>query len=591
MNPRRIAAASLAAAALVALVAAVALRRQVNEAYAPAPANVAAFSLAAVPPRPAAAIVATSGDVQAVAVTDDGLILAGGFGVAAGAERTDLSAALPLRRMSALHSWRGRLVAASADGGLFVRRGGEWAEMRSGFGLLHVRTLAETAGGELLIGAREGLLRVAFGGAQMERLAAHPVRAIALAEDSAILSGGERGAFRTAGTLTESLATQDPWVEDLFVASGQLFAVSARGLESATGAGFALAHGGSFITTAVAAEGEVFGLAGEWSQSLHRFAGGAWREEVLPAPGRRVFAAGGMVYVDTAAGLMARTSSGFRPVSPRPPSTATGAFHVGALARFSGELAVGLFDEGLYLGTERTQGITLRRVPAAGIWAVNALLPSGDALFVASLRGASRVAGGRVQDIEGPGAAFSLATTPQGVAIGYGQGVKLGDSGMLSAFHGLPGNQALALLFTDALYVGTPSGLGAIGGTRVLSQGAAQSALPNPWVSALAQSEDGLHVATYGGGVARRPSGASRFVAYPETAGFKVNPGCLVDAGGRLFLGTDDRGLFVREPGSDHFEPVEVLLPSARISALLADSGWLYVGTDAGIARLRIAAQ
>ncbi|HSB60249.1 MAG TPA: hypothetical protein VLI67_00925, partial [Vicinamibacteria bacterium] len=263
-------------------------------------------------------------------------------------------------------------------------------------------------------------------------------------------------------------------------------------------------------------------------------------------------------------------------------------------------------------GLERARNpptLEWRAVEGSQAWGVNALLPAGGALYVASLRGAARFDGRRLVAIDGPGAAFSLAATRDGVAIGYGQGVALPGSRLVSAFHGLPGNQALALAAGESLYVGTPSGLGAMDGRRVrwrVTSG--DGKLPHPWVTALQVEEDGLYVGTYGGGIVRVEAGAARPTAggpegegrshgrpapvparwspFPETEGLKVNPGCLVEAGGRLFAGTDGRGLWRLSADRTRFEPLHVGLPSPRVTALLAGEGALWIGTDEGVARL-----
>jgi ligand-binding sensor domain-containing protein len=227
---------------------------------------------------------------------------------------------------------------------------------------------------------------------------------------------------------------------------------------------------------------------------------------------------------------------------------------------------------------------------------VNALLSAGGTLYVASLRGAARYDGRRLVAIEGPGAAFSLASTRGGVVIGYGQGVLLPGSTLLSAFDGLPGNQALALAGGESLFVGTPSGLGALDDRRVrwrVTSG--DGKLPHPWVTSLAVADDGLYVGTYGGGVTRRAGTAvpgraladgTPYRPFVETADLKINTGCLVEAGGRLYAGSDGQGLWRLSLDRAHFERVGLSLPSPRVTALLPDEGALWIGTDEGIARL-----
>ncbi|MDP2875591.1 MAG: hypothetical protein Q8O00_05350, partial [Holophaga sp.] len=174
-----------------------------------------------------------------------------------------------------------------------------------------------------------------------------------------------------------------------------------------------------------------------------------------------------------------------------------------------------------------------------------------------------------------------------------GQGVLLPDARFLSAFHGLPGNQALAMVSGETLFVGTPSGLGAIAGSKVAWRTTAgDGKLPHPWITALALFKDSLFVGTYGGGVTRRSKPQAQespvgiFDPFLETQGFKVNTGCLVEAAGRLFLGTDGMGLYRLNTEGNRFVPLKVPLPSPRVTALLQDRDWLYVGTDEGLARL-----
>jgi ligand-binding sensor domain-containing protein len=172
-----------------------------------------------------------------------------------------------------------------------------------------------------------------------------------------------------------------------------------------------------------------------------------------------------------------------------------------------------------------------------------------------------------------------------------------GPQRLLSAFHGLPGNQALALASGDMLFVGTPSGLGAVADQRVRWRVAGgEGRLSHPWVTALALSQGTLYVGTYGGGVVRRTGSAveaptgrvdrARYEPFVETEGLKINTGCVVEAGGRVYAGTDGRGLYRLSADRRRFEPVAVSLPSRRITALLPAAGALYVGTDEGIARL-----
>lgn len=228
--------------------------------------------------------------------------------------------------------------------------------------------------------------------------------------------------------------------------------------------------------------------------------------------------------------------------------------------------------------------------PAAAVWAVNGLLDAGGALHVASLRGAFRFEETGIEPVEGPGAAFSLARTSGGVAIGFGEGVLLPERKLLSAFHGLPGNQATALAAVGTgLLVGTPSGLGYIEDLKVRWRVASgEGKLPHPWVTAILPLDDGVLIGTYGGGFTRRVGAMSdpgEWRPFPETQGLKVNTGCLVSANGRVYAGTDGAGLYRLSMDGTRFERLKLSLPSPRVTALFEKDGFLYIGTDEGLTR------
>ena len=538
------------------------------------------------------------GTVRALVLGPAGPITAGGSGVRETGR--DLSTGLPTLRASALTLWRGETVAALEAGGLFRRRAGHWEELRSGFGALHVRALLESPAGDLLVGARQGLFRAAWGAAVLDRLDRHPVRALADGPGF-VLAGGEDGLHRVETGRVVRLDTPDPWVESLALVDNELLVVTAAGLaRGRLGTLLQAEASGGDVAQGVAYDGRFWGTAAPPVDAVLRFdPAGRRLEERLPAIVRRVMAAGGELFADTDDGLFRREASGWRQTAPRPSALPAGEAHVGALAWLGGRLVAGSFDSGLAVRDGRAAWLA---VPGSAAWGVNALLPAGGALYVASLRGAARFDGARLTPIDGPGAAFSLAATRDGVAIGYGQGVLLPGATLLSAFHGLPGNQALALAAGDGLFVGTPSGLGAMDGRRVRWRvTAGEGKLPNPWVTALHVAEDGLYVGTYGGGLARRAPGqaalgrtlvdATPYGTFEETAGLKVNTGCLVDAGGRLYAGTDGHGVWRLSRDRARFERMDLPLPSPRVTALVAGENALWIGTDEGIARLPLEAE
>lgn len=596
MSRRRTLVAALALVAVaVAAAALLVLRREVRLALqGPAPDSRALQLVALEKPRRPLETWAGP-EVEAVAFPAGDLVTAGAGGVWH-ARRGDLTAGLPSRRAASFVLWAGEPVVALEAGGVAVERGGGWHELRSGWGLLHARTLVEARGGELLIGAREGLFRAAVGARTLQRLDTRPVRALALGPGY-VLAGGEQGLLRIEPGHAVAVATPDPWIESLALAGDTVFAVSAAGLARGPRDGpLEPLRGGEAIAQAVWHDGRLWAATDPPRDALRVIAAdGTSRDEAVPAVARRVLSVAGLLFADTAAGLQRRDPDGWHLVAPQHRALPPGPAHVTALARFRGRLFAGLFDGGLVSADAKDGALSSwQAVPGTMAWGVNALLVAGGELWLASLRGAARFDGQRLREVAGPGAAFSLAATRDGVAVGYGQGVLLPGSTLLSAFHGLPGNQALALAEQDALYVGTPSGLGALAGRRVLWRAAGgEGKLPHPWVTALLPQADGLLVGTWGGGLVRRRAGSggdARWEPFSETARLEVSPGALATLDGRAWAGTDAEGLWRQTRDGTRFERVRAALPSSRVTALLAEPGVLWVGTDQGVVRLPIEA-
>jgi hypothetical protein len=565
------------------------LSRQVQAALADSPKTLSPLQFAEVPPPPFPAERWGGGEVAALAATPSSLLTAGAFGIVD--ETGDLAFGLPSLKVSALTLWRGHPVAGLSSGGLFLRRDGHWEEARSGFSPLNVRVLLEGPGGELWIGARQGLFLAAWAAGTIERLDGAPVRSLALVSDGTLLAGGEQGLMHIEGKRAKVLGTPDPWIDGVGFLGKEVWVLTPLGLARGPLGGTLLPMaGGAEVQSAAQSGPHLFGVS---RGRLLRFdVEGKPAEEFLPISPRRVFANPGLIFADTDRGLFRKTGEGWTLARARPSSLPPGPSHVTALAFWQGKVMAGLFDGGVIAGESQGAGLAWRELPGSPVWGVNALMASEAVLFVASLRGAVRYDGKKFAPV-GTGPAFALAPTAEGLAIGFGQGVQLPDQRFLSAFHGLPGNQALALVAGEELYVGTPSGLGAIASSKVVWRvTAGDGKLPNPWVTALALFRKGLFIGTYGGGVVRRtPSsdgrpGPGAFEPFPETRGFKVNTGCLLAAGGRLYLGTEGHGLFRLNADGTRFVPLPAPLPSPRITALLQNGEYLLVGTDEGLARL-----
>ena len=271
--------------------------------------------------------------------------------------------------------------------------------------------------------------------------------------------------------------------------------------------------------------------------------------ERLPASVLRLLVSEGVLFADTRVGLFRRDDAGWRlargasaraclrerRTSRRSRSSERGSWR----GIFGGGLVVARREDARVARGPRFRGLGRQRPPARRrdvcSWPACAVRPAST--------------GTRLTPLEGPGAAFSLAATREGVAIGYGQGVLLPGSSLLSAFHGLPGNQALALAAGESLFVGTPSGLGALDGRRVRWRATgSEGRLPHPWVQALLVARDRSSSGRTAVGspaalVLRGIAEGAALEPFPETEGVKTSAGGLAEVGGRLYAATEGRGL------------------------------------------------
>jgi hypothetical protein len=527
------------------------------------------------------------------------LHLATGSGLEAQGRNVDVLNGLPSLRVSAVASWRGTAVFALDRGG-WGRLDASGAEMAAtGFGDLEVRALAETQGGELLLGARQGLFRAPFGAGEIERLDDAPVRSIGLLPGGEIVSGGEKGlrVVSRGGSAPRLVGTPDPWVEGVAVLGTDVWVATAAGAARgpADASSLTPVARGADATAGVAWDGSFRFVPADGPPRVSALLpDGSRRETPAPERFRRLFVAGGRLLADGPSGLFRfEGSRGFELVRQAPPALPRP--HVNALASDGSRLWVGFFDGGLAIADPRATALRAVSAPSGDAWGVNALLPMGGVVYAATLRGAYRIAGGEIRPLEGAGAAFALAATPSGLAVGYGQGVLLPERRLLSAFHGLPGNQAYALATAgEALWVGTPTGLGRVERRRVTEKVLpGEGKLPHPWVTALLPREDGLWVATYGGGLAVRRAldAGPSWESFPETRGLKVNAGALLGLpDGRLCAGTQGAGVWCSDRLRSRFSRIALPLPSPDVFALAAfpreAPDLLFFGTSEGLLRL-----
>jgi ligand-binding sensor domain-containing protein len=71
-----------------------------------------------------------------------------------------------------------------------------------------------------------------------------------------------------------------------------------------------------------------------------------------------------------------------------------------------------------------------------------------------------------------------------------------------------------------------------------------------------------------------------------ETKGLEVNPGAMLAADGRLYVGTLESGVYALEAATGKWTRIASVLTSANATAFAVDAAYLYVGTEHGITRI-----
>lgn len=545
------------------------------------------------------------GSVRTLARLGDALWTGGGSGLDSGLS--------PLTPADGLASLRVASIAVFKESLVYALEAGGWGrvtvdgpeEASSGFGTLHVRHMAASPASELYLAAAEGLFRVSPGGQEIERLDASSFRAVLLLPSGGLLAGGETGLalFPAASSVREEVPAPDPWIEDLAFDGANVWVSTASGIALGALDGRSIVlnpHPKGFgLSSGVLWRGRWIAPSGPGERHLTALAAGGDSAEIaIPEPFPRVLAWAGQLFGDGDSGLHVYLEDGTWQLVKKRPSRSLPWPHVNALAVRETDAWLGFFDGPIV----RFRNLDSIEAPGSREpWGVNALLSAGGAVYAATLRGAYRIAGGAFEKLPGGGAAFSVAESPEGVIFGFGEGVLFPGPRLLSAFHGLPGNQAYALAAGSrpgTLWVGTPSGLGRIEGRRItLRVARGEGRLPHPWITALVEADEGLWIATYGGGICRvaESGGGLAWTSFPETAGLKVNPGALVRTpSGDVIFGTQGQGLWGLQSGTQQFQRLRIPLPSTNVFSLAlypaTSPATLLAGADEGLAFLPLAA-
>jgi hypothetical protein len=179
-----------------------------------------------------------------------------------------------------------------------------------------------------------------------------------------------------------------------------------------------------------------------------------------------------------------------------------------------------------------------------------------------------------------------------GLTIATPAGVTFLDDGRLSslyAFHGLVNNHVYALGSCQGrLLAGTLGGASWIDGGLVrASFTTANSALRHNWITAIQDAGSTCLVGTYGAGVMAF-DGDGTWKTFPDFngKGFEVNPNAMTVTAKAAYAGSLGRGLAVWDRSNARWNWVTEGLPSLNVTAVAAQNGVIYVGTDNGLVKV-----
>jgi len=123
------------------------------------------------------------------------------------------------------------------------------------------------------------------------------------------------------------------------------------------------------------------------------------------------------------------------------------------------------------------------------------------------------------------------------------------------------------------------------GGAVRASYTTANSALKHNYITAIVPVDDDWLVGTYGRGILRLDS-SGHWHSIPDAGGiFEVNQNAMAVTASRVYAGTLGRGLYVYDRVSGRWSAVTAGLPSTNVTAVAAQDGMVYIGTDNGLVR------
>ncbi len=523
------------------------------------------------------------------------------------------------------------LILATANDGLLAFNGRSFrqifpydSEVRA------ITAILPDASGHLLIGTKKRGVLV-YDGKKITALHStlKNVYVTALAGNESDLWVGtlDRGVlhFHAAATdsFSEAQGLPDPQVESLAVFGDTTYVGTPLGVAVFSGGQFSRALAPGVLATALLAirnqlyvgteDQGVISIPLEGRRPSFNLAPGSEEESKLSEV-RQIFSSGDAVFAVARNGLYRMNSHGFGWEPVLQASTATlSDRNISALAADAhGRLWVGYFDRGLDIRSPDNLSPDKAReshIEDEHVFCVNRILLDSKTgtMDVATANGLVRfddrfdgrfgTSGGEQQVLTRADGLIAdhvtdVAIYRDGLALATPAGLTFLDaSGARSmyAFHGLVNNHVYALgVSGDELVAGT------LGGISVLEKGdvaanytTTTSNLKHNWITAVAPVGTEWMVGTYGAGIVGLDR-SGHFHAYENASGqFEVNPNAMLVTPGYVLAGTLGKGLYLYDRQSGRWSAIDRGLPSLNVTALAAGGGYVYIGTDNGLVRIR----
>ena len=410
-------------------------------------------------------------------------------------------------------------------------------------------------------------------------------------------------------TFSEGEGLSDPQVTSLLVANGRTFVGTPLGVTVFENGRIARTIAKGAFAQALGLSGDTL-LVGTMDQGVLRVAIGANVKSfgallADSAPEsledvREIFSATESTYAIARGGVFELESrgAGWKRVLEAP-GTVLADGNISALGIADGKVWVGYFDHGLDVLEADEQHA--QHVEDQHVFCVNRIAgaPDEKSVAVATANGlvvfdrAGRVrqvlsrADGLIADhVTDVGYRENqmVAATPAGITF-----FDAGGARSIYAFEGLINNHVYALgISGEEVMAGTLGGLSRLEREKIVENfSTANSTLPRNWISAVAPLGHDWMIGTYGGGVARLDE-FGHFHSYDVATGeIEINPNAMLATDEHVFAGSLGRGLFVYDRATERWKNLREGLPSLNVTAFAAANGFIYIGTDNGLVRIR----